>query len=212
MGADGADQRGEAPAGSPVKRFFTSLPGVMTGLATVLTAGATIVGVLFHSGSSGAAAPTPTSTGSAPASVPASAPASAPPATATATEAAPDPSVSDGMRLLWGPGALQVTNDGTDISDVPPRSAKGLDLYDDGSGFGPMSGTQLAVWHGAAAPTARQCLDYVGTQSSGADVQTPPGTTVCALTSGGELAVIHVLSLDANGFAAETQTSIWAKV
>jgi len=194
-------ENAEGAVGSPVKRFFTSLPGVMTGLAAVVTAGATIVGILFpHQSSDDRASPVATP----------SAPGSSTAATPSATASTPR-AVQVGFRRLWGPAPLVVSNDGTDLTGIPPRNTGGLDLYDDGSGFGPMSGTRLAVWTGSTAPTPEQCLDVVQSQSSGADVQTPVGTTVCALTSAGELAIIRVLSLDTGSAFARTETSIWAK-
>lgn len=193
------EPRGSTGEGSRVRRFLTSLPGALTGVATVVTAVATIVGILFphHSARS--------------AKAPAARPAPGQSATDTAsaaTSAAGD--VTQGFRRLWGPSLLTVTNDGTDLTEIPPRSTGGLDLYDDGSGFAPMSGTRLVRWTGSSAPTPEQCLEAVRSQATGGEVQAPVGAEVCALTSGGELAIIHVLSLDTASASARTEASIWS--
>ena len=192
---------------SAVKEFLTGLGGVLTGTAAVITAVATILGLTNH-GSSAAPAPvTPTPSATVPAApVATTAPTSTPPS-ASASAAA-----NGGFRLLWGPAPFVVTNDGSSISSVPPSSQGGNgDLYDDGSGFGELNSSLLAVWHGATAPTPAQCLNQVQTQSGGMEVVAPVGSTVCVQSSSGQLAIITVTGIDQNSISAETTTAIWVK-
>ncbi len=200
--ATGDDGRREPD--SPVKRFFTSVPGVLAGLATVVTAVATIVNVLPHHDSP----------------APQAAPTVAPPATdgagtgagGTAPVTSAPASDQSGLRRLWGPAALSVTNGGTDLTDIPPVGSSDndeLDVYDDGDGFAPMDASKLAVWHGSSAPTPAQCLDLVRSEGADRSVDTSVGTIVCLRTHGGNLVIIKVLSKDSSASLSRTTTSIW---
>jgi len=183
------------------RRFMTSLPGLLTGLAAVITATATIVGVLAHGSNP---APNPISTRSAPA-----APSSVNASSANAS--------ASGAKLEWT-GSLLITNDGTDLTSVPPVSDAKNDttglavVYSEGNGIAPLWGTQLAVWSGNSMPTPQQCVSLDTSQSSGADVPVAVGSMVCALIANGPsgpLAIIHVTGINESNLTIETQTSLY---
>lgn len=181
---------------------------MLTGIAAVITAVATILGFAGHGSSSTPAAAAPT------AAAPTTTAPVAPVASNQPTTAASSPgaAANGGFRLVWGPAPFEVTNNGSGISSVPPTGqGGGTDLYDDGSGFGAMNGALLAVWNGASAPTPARCLNQVQTQSSGSEVTASVGSTVCVQSGTGQLAIIKVTGADGNTTSAETTTSIWVK-
>ncbi|HXC85255.1 MAG TPA: hypothetical protein VNV62_25720 [Trebonia sp.] len=196
------------------RRFVTSLPGFLTGLAAVITATATIVGVLAHGSH-----PTPNrvSASSAPA-----APSSVNASSANANASTPPPASASnasasGAKLEWT-GSLLITNDGTDLTSVPPVSDAKNDttgiavVYSVGNGIAPLWGTQLAVWKGNSMPTPQQCISLDTSQSSGGDVLVAVGSTVCALIANGPagpLAIIHITGIDESNITTETQTSLY---
>jgi hypothetical protein len=184
-----------------IVKFFTSIPGFMTGLAAVVTATAAITTALIHTGSPAAQPPpTPAGADTAITGTP------APSVTGQATPAA----VSLPKRL-WGPGTLVITNSGTDIHSVPPISnSSSSDIHSDGTDLWP-DNSQLAVWTGSSLPSPQQCLYLIRTQGTGADVAAPARTIVCAQTSENTLAIIQVQSIDISlNFPVTTQTTIYA--
>jgi len=189
-----------------LRAFFTSVPGFMAGLATVVTATVTIFSTLDSHGTTNphaANAATPQmQTTALPATGTATGTTAAVATTGTAGGASP--------RIQWGPGSLEITNGGTDFSSVPPVSdAHGGDLYSGGSTLSGLWGAQLAVWTGPVAPTARQCSNLVSTQSTGGTVTVNPGTIVCAQTTSGLVAIMTVTSVNENSYSTDTETTVW---
>jgi hypothetical protein len=183
------------------RRFVTSLPGFLTGLAAIITATGTIVGLLAHGSN-----PTPNrvSTSSAPAAL-------------SSVNASSANASASSAKLEWT-GSLLITGDGTDLVSVPPISDAKNDtagvavVYSQGNGIAPLWGTQLAVWNRNSMPTPQQCVTLDTTQSSGEDVPVAVGSTVCALIangSAGPLAIIHVTGIDESNLSTETQTSLY---
>jgi hypothetical protein len=185
--------------GSPTKKlrdFMTSTAGIVTALATIVTAIATISGVLYH-GKSQTQRGTPFSviatTGArAPKSAPQSSPANA--------------------RILWGPGNLLVTGNGTSLSNVPPGNYQDVvgDVYSGDSSIYPFAGTTLLPWISNRQPTAQQCQYLSTTQGDpGQSVQVVPGSMICAVMTGETVAIIKVMSIDPTGSTVETSTTVW---
>jgi hypothetical protein len=201
----GSDEKEKSP--SRLLKFFTGVPGFMAGLATVVTATAAITTVLIHSDSSATGSPPNASPGARAATDPA-APTSLSPSASTADN-------SSSSTRLWGPAALVLTNDGTDLHSIPPISDAlngSPDVYDGGSGLAPMNQSILVVWTGSSSPTPQECLDLIRTQAIGASVSVTTGTTVCIETSENTLAVVRVTEPDFDGsdYDMMTQTTIYA--
>ncbi len=179
-----------------IRRFFTTLPGFMTGLAAVVTATATIVATLSGGGSGGNGGGSASSSGSGSSGTPTS-------ATSTGMTAA-------GPRIQWGPGAMLITNNGTDLGSIPPNDDAGPgDVFDGGglSGVGPS--TKLALWPNTGTPTPQQCLTLDQTQSVTGGVSVHPGSVVCVETSGGLIAIISVTAVDDGNLIIHTETTVW---
>jgi hypothetical protein len=182
--------------GRKLRDFVTSTAGLMTGIAAIVTAAATITGVLLNGNNS------PVQTIHRPAT----------PTTGTTAPTRPSPAASATARIQWGPGDLLVTNDGTSLSSVPPGNPEGVvgDIYAAGSGFSPFSGTTLVLWTAIAQPTAQQCQYLATTQGNpGQGVNVVPGSVVCAVTSEGQIAIMRVISINAANYAIETKTTVW---
>jgi hypothetical protein len=194
-GSSGQNQRNSTSLGRKLRDFVTSTAGLMTGLATIVTAAATIAGVLLGGNSSEPAIHHP-----------------ATPIAAITTGTRIPPSASAAARIQWGPGDLLITNDGTSLSNVPPGNNEAVvgDIYTGGSGFYPFSGTTLVLWTVNGPPTAQQC-QYLGTTQGdpGQGVNVVPGSVVCAVTSEGPIAIMHVISIDLANSTIETMTTVW---
>jgi hypothetical protein len=182
--------------GRRLRDFVTSTAGLMTGLATIVTAIATIAGVLLHGKDS------PRHSVHLPAS----------PTAATTAAASLPPADSGSARIQWGPGNLLITNAGTSLSNVPPGNNAGVvgDIYTGDSGFNPFSGTTLVLWTAKEQPTAQQCQYLATTQGDpGQGVNVVPGSVVCAVTSEGPVAIMRVTSIDAANYDIDTRTTVW---
>lgn len=194
-GSSGQNQRNSTSRGRKLRDFVTSTAGLMTGLATIVTAAATIAGVLLDGNSSEPAIHHP-----------------ATPTAAITTGTRIPPSASAAARIQWGPGDLLITNDGTSLSSVPPGNNEAVvgDIYTGGPGFYPFSGTTLVLWTANGPPTAQQC-QYLGTTQGdpGQGVNVVPGSVVCAVTSEGPIAIMHVISIDLANSTVETMTTVW---
>jgi hypothetical protein len=174
--------------------FVTSTAGIATGIATIVTAAATIAGVVSHLDQ------------------PRQEPVATPPARTTA---APSPATSSSSvspaRVQWGPGSLLLTNNGTDLSSVPPGNQTSTvgDVYVSG-GISPFAGTVLVLWTRQSQPTAQQCKNLATTQGEpGQAVNVVPGSVVCAITAEGPVAIIRVESIDQGALTIETRTTVW---
>jgi len=175
---------------------MTSTAGIVTALATIITAIATISGVLYH-GKGKAQRPTPAFT------------------TATAGDRSatsfPQP-ISANARIQWGPGNLLITNGGTSLTNVPPGNYQNVvgDIYGGDSSIAPFAGTTLALWTSNKRPTAQQCQYLTTTQADpGQSVQVVPGSVVCAVISGGIIAIMRVISVNSADSTIETRTIVW---
>lgn len=183
---------------SKLRNFVTSTAGLITGLATIVTAAATIAGVVAH----GRSQPERT--------VPHSVTRHA--TTRATTTAGTQPVSSAKARMQWGPGDLLITNNGTSLSTVPPGNNEDVigDIYSGDSGFYPFAGTTLVLWTANTQPTAQQCQYLATTQgTTGQGVNVVPGSVVCAVTAEGPIAIIRVTSLDATDYTIETSTTVW---
>lgn len=179
-----------------LRDFVTSTAGLITGLATIVTATSTIIGVLWHS------------TGR-PSSTVANTPTQGTNATPTTETTAPSP---EKARIQWGPGSLLLTNNGTLLTSVPPGNNQQVvgDVYVGGGNIEPFSGTVLALWTNNGQPTAQQCWNLTTTQGTPMQgVNVVPGSVVCAATNEGPIAVINVISLNTQASTIETRTTIW---
>jgi hypothetical protein len=211
----------EAPT-KKVRRFITSLPGFLAGLATVITATATIIGILTHGSklahNTVSAGPPPVTPGSIKLPTVSASVSSSPQVSEASASSSPQVSnmSASGAKLQWS-GSLVITNDGTDLTSVPPVSDvdgptqnNGASVYSEGDGIGQSQGTQLLVWAGNSVPTPEQCLSTMTTQASGAwSVQVTYGSVVCAQTYNGTLAIIRVTGFDQSNYAIETRTSLY---
>ena len=181
-----------------IRRFFTTLPGFMTGLAAVVTATATIVAALHGSGGG-------TGSGAGGRGESAGAPSSGS-GDATATTGAQ----SAAPRIQWGPGAMLITNNGTDLGSVPPNDdARPGDVFDGDrlAGVGPS--TRLALWPNTGSPTPQQCLSLDQTQATTGGVSVHPGSIVCVETASGLIAIIHITAVDDTNLIFHTETTVW---
>jgi hypothetical protein len=193
---------GTAPPRSPGRRLLALVkgtPAFVTGLATVVTAAATIIGIVAshrHQQPGPAAAP----------SVPATAAATAT-ATGTAAPAPPAPAI------YWGPRALLISTN-TDFDVTPPAVDQSGDIYfatvsaGTALGLSPNYGTELALWTGAGTPGPRQCLDQAQTQSS-QGVPVRDGADVCIVTPQHRVALVQVRSIDQQTPDLESRTTVW---
>jgi hypothetical protein len=208
-GAESPEKHDEALK-TKFRRFMTSLPGVLTGVATVITATATIIGVLTHNSnltlSKASTSSPPPPTGSISGSG-ANANAPSPPPASASNPSGP------GAKLVWS-GSLLFAGDGTAL---PDNTSGGTAIaYPQGNAFAPLWGTEIAVWDGNSMPTPQQCASWAATQSPGASVSVPvtKGSWVCALVDNppfGPLAIIHVTGIDqgSDELDIETQTSVY---
>jgi hypothetical protein len=181
-----------------------STAGLITGLATIVTAVATIIGVLLHGWSRPSPVPTVISTRGA-VVTPARGATTIPPRGTT-------PSSPEEARIQWGPGSLLLTNDGTSLASVPPGNNQDVvgDVYAGGYVIEPFAGTTLVIWANGGQPTAQQCSNLTATQgNAGQSVSVVPGSVVCAATSEGPIAIIDVESINAADLTIETRTTVW---
>jgi hypothetical protein len=179
-----------------LRDFVTSTAGLMTGLATIVTAAATITGVLWHG--SAKLSPSPTT-------IPSQGTTTIP-AQGTAT------SSPEEARIQWGPGSLLLTNNGTSLTNVPPGNDEQVvgDVYVGGNSIEPFAGTILALWTSSGRPTAQQCSNLTTTQGAPEQgVNVVPGSVVCAATSEGPIAIIDVISFNVTASTIETRTTVW---
>lgn len=153
-----------------LRDFVTSTAGLMTGLATIVTAAATIAGVLWHWSDKPSASPT---------TIPSQG-TTVIPTQGTAT------SSPEEARIQRGPGSLLLTNNATSLSSVPPGNNEEVvgDVYVGGNSIEPFAGTILALWTNSGRPTAEQCSNLTTNQGAPEQgVNVVPGSVVCAAFS-----------------------------
>ena len=191
-----------------LRRFFTTLPGFMTGLAAVVTATATIVATLHgSSGNSGNSGGNGGGSSSGSGGGTASGSTGAAGSTPSAGTTVPTPAAP---RIQWGPGAMLITNNGTDLGTIPPNDdALPGDVYDGGQLSGVGQSTKLALWPNTGSPSPQQCLSLDQTQAVTGDLSVHPGSIVCVETASGLIAIIHVTAVDDGSLVIHTETTVW---
>jgi hypothetical protein len=106
---------------------------------------------------------------------------------------------------------LLITNNGTSLTNVPPGNYQDIvgDIYSGGSGISPFD-ANLVLWTSNGQPTAQQCQYLSTTQGDpGQSVNVVPGSVVCAMMTGGIVAIIKIISINSADSTIETRTTVW---
>jgi hypothetical protein len=197
----------------PRRRLATSVATVaVTALVSVLLTLVIVLLVIRHNPSSGSSDAASQSTKTSEAEATASASFSPEPAATRASSQAPTASQGN-ATIQWGPGRLQLTGYGSDLTTVPPQSdtvsgGGTEELYSSGDSITPI-GIPLAAWSGSSMPTPSQCERQDATQTTGNPVPIVPGTLICAEPAPGYVAIIKVVSINPGESTIDTITTVW---